>query len=192
MLLRRFVEVANVTGVAINRPIRQSRSKLIKQPELTKVIRRAVQLNSDALLIIFDGDEDCPAELGPIVHQWAVSASGIVPCEVVIPHREYEAWFLSSIESLRGVRGIRLDAESHPNPETPSGAKGHLETRMHAGRSYTVTRDQPAFSAAFSMADAYARCRSFRKLTGAFGALLRASGYDIDPWPPADWVAGSG
>lgn len=42
------------------------------------------------------------------------------------------------------------------------------------------------------MADAYSKCRSFRKLTSAFGALLRANGYEIDPWPPTGWVAGSG
>ena len=192
VLLRRFAHAANVTDVSVNRPFRQSRGKLIKQSELTKAVRRALQLGCDAVIIIFDGDDDCPAELGPKVHQWAVSASGDVPCEVIMAHREYEAWFLASIESLRGVRGIRSDAESHPNPETPRGAKERLATRMQTGRSYTETRDQPAFSKAFSMADAYSKCRSFRKLTSAFGALLRANGYDIDPWPPTGWVEGPG
>ena len=192
MLLRRFAKAAHVTDVTVNRPIRRPRGKLIKQSELTKTIRRALQIGCDAVIIIFDGDDDCPAELGPKVHQWAASALGDMPCEVIMAHREYEAWFLASIESLRGFRGIRLDAESHPNPETPRGAKDRLVTSMQAGRSYTETRDQPAFSDVFSMADAYSKCRSFRKLTSAFGALLRANGYDIDPWPPTGWVAGSG
>lgn len=191
VLLRRFANVANVTDVSINRPIRQSRGKLTKQSELTKAVRRALQLGCDAVIIIFDGDDDCPAELGPRVHQWAVSASS-VPCEVIIAHREYEAWFLASIESLRGIRGIRSDAESHPNPETPRAAKERLARSMQTGRSYTETQDQPAFSEVFSMADAYYKCRSFRKLTSAFGSLLRANGYDIGPWPPTEWAQGSG
>ena len=62
---------------------------------------------------------------------------------------------------------------------------------MRAGRTYLETRDQPAFSAQFSMPHAYARSRSFRKLTKAFGDLVRASGREIDPWPPAGWIAGA-
>ena len=60
---------------------------------------------------------------------------------------------------------------------------------MRAGRTYSETKDQPALSARFSMADAYARSRSFRKLTKAFGDLVRAAGREIDPWPPASWIA---
>ena len=136
---------------------------------------------------MFDGDTDCPAELGPRVRRWATVAAGSVPCEVVLPHREYEAWFLAAIESLRGTRGLRSDAPPYPDPEAPRGAKEKLEARMDAGKSYLETTHQEAFSAQFSMEAAHARCRSFRKLTKSFGELLRAMGQTADPWPPASW-----
>ena len=189
VLLRRFVEEAQVWQVNIGRPIRRARSQLIQQTQLEQAVSLALrQPSCDAVLIMFDGDRDCPAELGPRVHQWAATAAGSVPCEVVLPHREYEAWFLAAIESLRGSRGVRSDAALHPDPETPRGAKQALEARMHAGKSCLERTDQPAFSARFSMSAAHARCRSFRKLTKSFGDLLRAMGQNVDPWPPVSWI----
>lgn len=139
--------------------------------------------------MLFDADSDCPAQLGPTVHGWAVDVAGAVPCGVVLAHREYEAWFLAAIESLRGHRGVRLDAEPHPNPENPRGAKEQLELRLRTGASYLETADQPALSAKFSLSDAYRRSRSFRKLATSFGNLVQSMGHDIDSWPPASWIA---
>lgn len=193
VLLRRFIEETNAWGIEVGRPIKWHRSQLVQQSGLEKAVKVALrEPNCGAVLIMFDGDDDCPAMLGPMVHQWAMAVSGNVPCEVVIPHREYEAWFLASIKSLRVSPHIKNDADLHPNPEAPRGAKEQLKPRMRGDRSYVPTQHQPAFSAAFSMAEAYAGCRSFRKLTSAFGALLRANGYDIDPWPPTGWVGGPG
>jgi hypothetical protein len=106
----------------------------------------------------------------------------------VLAHREYEAWFLAAIESLRGVRGIRADAVSHPDPEAPGGAKGQLEQRLAAGRSYSETADQAALTATFDMAQTYRRCRSFRRMVRAFGLLAAAMGVPLDPWPPPAWA----
>ena len=188
VLLRRFVNEAQAWQVQIGTPIRRSRSQLVQQPSLEQAVMLALrQPSCGAVLIMFDGDRDCPAELAPRVHRWAIAAAGGVPCEVVLPHREYEAWFLAAIESLRGRRGIRPDAPPHPDPEAPRGAKEALEARMHAGTSYLERTDQPAFSDGFSMAAAHARCRSFRKLTSSLGNLLLAMGQNIDPWPPVSW-----
>ncbi len=141
----------------------------------------------EAILIAFDGDRDCPAELGPKVRGWAAAAAGGLPCEVVLPHREYEAWFLAAIESLRTHDLIRTNAESHPNPEQPRGAKEQLKERLAAGRIYSPTKHQAALSASFSLELAYRRSRSFRKLTTSFGSLLKAMGEDIGVWPPKHW-----
>ena len=188
VLLRRFIAEAQAWRVGIGRPIRRSRGQLIQQAPLEQAVELALrQPGCDAILIMFDGDTDCPAELGPRVHGWATVAAGGVPCEVVLPHREYEAWFLAAIESLRGARGLRLDAPLHPDPEAPRGAKEQLDERMNAGKSYLERTHQPAFSERFSMDAAHARCRSFRKLTKSFGDLLCAMGQTVDPWPPASW-----
>ena len=107
---------------------------------------------------------------------------------MVLAHREFEAWFLAAVESLRGHRGVRIDAEPHPNPEDPRGAKEQLELRLRVGASYMETADQPALSARFSLSAAYRRSRSFRKLATSFGTLVQSMGHDIDTWPPAAWI----
>lgn len=191
VLLRRLIEEAQVWNVRIGRPIRRQRNQLVRETEVTRSVRLALlQPDCGAVLILFDGDSDCPAELGPTVQAWAVAAAGDVPCGVVIAHREYEAWFLAAIDSLRGQRGVRDDAEPHPDPEGPRGAKEQLEVRMRRDTSYLESADQPAFSAMFSLADAYRRSRSFRKLAHSFGLLVQSMGQDIRVWPPAAWTRG--
>ena len=190
VLLRRLVSEAQVWPVRIGRPIRQRRTQLVEEAGVKRAVRLAcVQPNCGAVLMLFDGNSDCPAELGPTVHIWAAEAAAGVPCGVVLAHREYEAWFLAALESLRGRRGLPIDAEAHPSPENPRGAKEQLELQMPRGVSYVETADQPALSAQFSLEVAYRRSRSFRKLVTSFGSLVRSMGHDIGPWPPATWTA---
>ena len=191
VLLRRLVEEAEVWSVGVGRPIRKPRNQLVRETELKKAVRLALlQPDCSAVLILFDGNSDCPAELGPAVQEWAAAEAGGVPCEVVIAHREYEAWFLAAVESLRGQRRIRSDAQPHPKPEQPRDAKGHLEGRMESGATYLETTDQPALSASFSFTDAYRHSRSFRKLAYAFGRLVGSMGQEVGEWPPAFWAGG--
>ncbi len=94
---------------------------------------------------------------------------------------------MATIESLRGKRGIHEDAEPHPRPEIPRGAKEKLEARMHRGVSYSETADQAALTAQFDLSAAYARCRSFRRMVTGFGRLVKRSGLDLTDWPPRTW-----
>ena len=188
VLLRRLRDECEAFGIDVNRPIRATRSQLVREDTLKQRVNLALlQEHCGAILIIFDADDDCPKELAPVIQQWANEESGLVSSAVVIANREYEAWFLASIESLRGQRGIRDDAVSHPNPESPRAAKYALEERMTEGASYSETVDQPALTALFEMERAYASCRSFRRLTGAFGLLVTALGHQLVNWPPAGW-----
>ena len=189
VLLRRFVEEAQAWTVNIGRPIRRARSQLVQKTGVEQAVRLALkEQDCGAILILFDGDDDCPAELGLTVQAWAAAVANNIPCGVVIAHREYEAWFLAAIESLRGYRDVRHDAEPHLKPENPRGAKEQLEARMQANVSYPERTDQPAFSAKFSLSDAYRRSRSFRKLASSFGRLVSSMGKDIGVWPPAAWT----
>lgn len=190
LLLRRLLAEAGLSTIGVGRPIRRNRDKLVREIEVQKAVRLALlQQNCCAVLILFDGDTDCPAELGPAVQAWATASASGIPCEVVLAHREYESWFLAAIESIRGCRGILSDAESHPSPEEPRGAKEQLEARMRAGTSYIETTDQPALSALFSMSDAYRKSRSFRKLTRSLGTLLSRLQQELDTWPPPAWTS---
>ncbi len=192
VLLRRFVEQTQTWAVQVGRPIRWPRNQLVVEEGVKRAVQLAlVQPDCSAILILLDGNSDCPADLGPIVHGWATEEAGDVPCGVVLVHREYESWFLADIESLRGRRGVRIDAEPHPNPESPRGAKEQLELRMLPGASYAETADQPAFSAMISLSIVYSRSRSFRKLANSFASLVRAMGCGIDSWPPSSWTRGS-
>ena len=190
ILLRRLLAESGRSTVGVGRPIRRRRHELVREFDVRKAVRLALSKpNCCAILILFDGDSDCPAELGPEVRAWALESAGNIPCEVVIAHREYEAWFLAAIESIRGCRGILSDAKSHPSPEEPRGAKEQLEARMRAGTSYIETTDQPALSALFSMSDAYRKSRSFRKLTRSLGTLLSRLQQELDTWPPPAWTS---
>lgn len=188
-LLLRLRNEARVWNLGIDEPFRRPRTQLVKKDALQAAVQ-AVLLNTECsgALIIFDADDDCPAELGPKIETWAREAALGKPCEVVIANREYEAWFLASMEALRGKRTIKPDATSHPEPEKPRNAKGQLELRMAAGRSYVETVDQEALTATFDLESAYRRCRSFRKLVSAFGTLAAAVGAAPAEWPPAKWL----
>lgn len=149
VLLRRLINEAGAYGFEVDRPIRLNRSDFVNEGSLRRWVRFALEKTEcRAILILFDGDDDCPKTLGPRVEAWARAEAGTVPCAVVVAHREFEAWFLAAIESLRGERGILGDAVSHPSPEVPRNAKGQLSDRMTAGRSYPATADQAALAAA--------------------------------------------
>ena len=186
VLLRRLRNEASAWAVEIGSPIRQPRNKLASEHGVMQAVEIARRQPCEAILIVFDGDRDCPAELGPKVQGWAAAAARTLPCEVILPHREYEAWFLAAIESLRTHKLIRTDAEFHPDPERPRGAKEQLKKRM-VSRAYLETTHQAKLSASFSLELAYRRSRSFRKLTTSFGSLLKAMGQDIGTWPPKHW-----
>ena len=137
VLLRRLVAEARAWSIGIGRPLRVPRGKLVQQAEVERAVRLALlQPECGAVLILFDGDRDCPAQLGPTVQAWAAAHTGELPCRVVIAHREYEAWFLAATGSLRGYRGVREDAEPHPEAEVPLSAKEQMEARMHVPASY--------------------------------------------------------
>ncbi len=190
ILLRRLRDMAHAYPLEVNPPIRRHYSDFFKEDEVRKAVRIALKQNCDAILLMVDGDgdHDCPRNQAPQILGWAHAEAAGKSCAVVMAYREYEAWFLASIESLRGQRGIRADATSHPDPEEPKGAKGQLEQRMAEGRSYHETADQPALTAVFDMQPSYGKCRSFRHLAKAFGELAVAGGAVPQvAWPPAEW-----
>ncbi|MDQ2962936.1 MAG: DUF4276 family protein [Pseudomonadota bacterium] len=190
LLLRRLQEEAQAWGLEFRRPHRRRRTQLVKKDSLQSAVRvAALREDCAGILVLFDADDDCPAELAPTLEEWAREAAGEKSCVVVMANREYEAWFLASIEALRGKAGILLEATSHADPELPRDAKGELERRMRPGASYSATVDQPAMTAQIDLESAYRRCRSFRKLVSAFGALATAAGTAPAVWPPAAWVS---
>jgi hypothetical protein len=190
VLLRRLLAEAQCHGIGIGRPIRRTQSQLRSKEGIQAGVRLALlQPDCAAVVILFDGEDDCPKELAAIVRAWAHEAAAGKPCDVVIACREYETWFLAALESLRGQYGIPRNATAPANPESKRDAKGALEEFMPADRAYSETGDQPAMSAVFDMGLAHRRNRSFRKLVKAVGEVLVQLRQPLPAWPPGEWLA---
>ncbi len=188
ILLRRLLHAAGVFAVEIGRPIRRGRGQLLRDDLLEKVIRIAfMQQGCTSVLIMLDADDDCPKELKERMESCTGKIATDIPCKIVIPKCEYEAWFLSSLESLRGKQRINMDASSPDNPESIRNAKDVLSKTMPPETSYWETIDQAKLSASFDMGQAYRKCRSFKHLVSALGELLQEMGIAVDNWPPEEW-----
>lgn len=188
VLLQRLIAEAQAWEVDVGPPIRRKRSDFATEQGVARAVNLAKrQVNCGGILLLFDSDDDCPKEFGPRVQAWATTASGAMPCAVCMAHREYEAWFLATADSLQGHKAMRADAAPHPNPESPRDAKGELERRM-AVNDYKETAHQAAFSAGMCLADAFKRCRSFRKLVTSFGRLMNHMVQQPPAWPPPHWM----
>jgi hypothetical protein len=189
VLLRRFQRECGAFSLEFDRPLRKRRSDLVNEQRMRAAVRLALrqERGCEGILIVFDGDKDCPKSLAPRVREWVQAEAPGIPSEVVIAYHEYEAWFLGSLESLRGRRRILQEAASLPNPESIRGAKEKLKAHMVKGARYVETADQPALTALFDLAAAHRSCRSFRRMVRAFGLLASAAGAEIREWPPPAW-----
>ncbi|KPK45901.1 MAG: hypothetical protein AMK72_10385 [Planctomycetes bacterium SM23_25] len=165
LLLRRVLaEVMGEHSVEVGRPFRVKRTKVVREGELERAVQFALRdrRGAEAVLVLLDADDDCPAALGPALARRAQQVSA-KPVAVVLATRELEAWFLGAKRSLRGVRGIRDDAEPPPNPEGIRGAKESLSHNM-TGRRYLEVDDQPALADRMDLEAAKAACPSFARL----------------------------
>ncbi len=151
--------------LGIPTPIRFPRNKVSQTGKLEHAVGIAIRsINKQgAILIIFDSDDDCPAELAPTLLHRLSPVFHNIPIAVVFAKHEFESWFLAAAESLRGKRGLERDISPPDNPEIIRGAKEWLRSRMQRGKTYSETRDQPAFAAQFDLqqarkADSFDKC----------------------------------
>ena len=160
ILLRRIRDELNAYNVDISRPFRIKRNKVVLEGELEKAIRQATRdrTNVGGFIILLDADDDCPAELGPQLLERGKNETNI-PVAVIFAMKEFEGWFLGAKESLRGISGVKTDAEAPDNPESIRGAKGCLGANM-LNKRYLEVDDQPAFTAQMDLELAEQRCPS--------------------------------
>ena len=188
VLLRRLFAEAQCNQIGVGHPIRRTQSQLRSKEGIQAGVGLALlQPECVAVVILFDGEDDCPKELAAKVRTWAHEAAAGTPCDVVIAYREYETWFLAALDSLRGRHGIHADATAPADPEARRDAVGVIEEYMPANCAYSKTGDQPALSALFDMGVAHRRNRSFRKMVKVVGDLLAQLGQPLPPWPPSHW-----
>ena len=174
LLIRRIAaEVSPLVPPEVLKPIRVRRQRIVREGDLDRYVGLAAARAGDGggILIILDANGDCPAELASVILQRAHAARADLRVEVVLAKREYEAWFISAIESLAGTRGIHPHLEAPQDPESIGGAKEWLGNRMRG--SYRPTADQAPLTARFDMALARTRSPSFDKMWRATAGLLR-------------------
>lgn len=155
VLLRRIAANA-LLNVEVLRPIRIPRSKLVKDVEVERVVQLAAKFTGpdDAILIVFDADDDCPAEIGRRLIAAAQRARSDRAVAVVLAKQEFEAWFLAAVPSLVACGKLPAATQQPDDPESVRDAKGWLGRAM--GRRYSETVDQPAFAALFDWSSARA------------------------------------
>lgn len=164
LLLRRLAESRGIFDIRIPAPIRVHRDQFIRRDEefRRKLLLAAAKSEGGTVLILLDADDDCPVTLAADLNRRAREVLGEVIVAVVVPQREYEAWFLAAAGSLAGKRGLEEDLVAPMDSDAVRNAKGWLSERMSNGRYHEVS-DQPAMSALLDIDEALAASRSFRK-----------------------------
>lgn len=170
-LLRRIAREVFGQEVRCLVPHRIPRSKITDEQELGRALRlQASRVGGHGgVLVLLDADDDDPESLQHTVQAIADSAAPAITASVVAV-REFEAWFLAGVESLRSHRSIRDDAAYHGDPEGPRDAKGALSHLMT--EPYAVVRHQVAFCALVSLDTAARRSPSFSTLVAAVERLI--------------------
>ena len=165
ILVRRIADAA-LPGAApqVPRPIRVRRDQFLKENELERYVDLAARQSGPdgGVLIVLDADDDCPPERATEILRRATKTRSDRRIQVVLPRREYEAWFVATAESIAGHRGLRSDMT----------APAHPESHMPPGRAYKETRDQPALTYIFDLDQARRGAPSFDKMWRTVVQLL--------------------
>ena len=154
-------------------PWRRPRGSLIAANGIEREVESNSWVGSEGgILVVLDADDDCPAELAPMLLNRARSARPDLPVSVVLAKAEYEAWFLASAQSLAGRFGFQPDMKAPDDPEAIRDAKGWLSRHRTGGHPYKETVDQATLTSAFDITGARERSRSFDKLCRELEKLL--------------------
>jgi Domain of unknown function (DUF4276) len=176
VLVRRIAYEFQDWDIDVPTPFRIPRSRLVKPDHLVTAVSVAAERVSGAggVLVLLDADDDCPAKLGPSLLSTAQGARSDKVVTLVLPNREFEAWFLAAAESLAGKRGLSEGLRPPADPDTIRGAKEWLSA--HCDHPYKETVDQAALAHEMDLQTARDRSRSFRKLWHEIARLLGANG----------------
>ena len=183
LLLRRLLaEEYCRFDITIDHPLNaKSWNNLLRAGGIERFLERAaLRANAAGIIVLLDLDEaDCAADLARELAARARGRGLHLPVAIVVVVRAYEAWFIASIETIRGrrVKGLKFlpgDVEPHPQPETIRSPKSWLKEKLVAGRGYVEPRDMPPLTDLLDYALVRQRCRSFHRLGHAIEQLIEA------------------
>jgi hypothetical protein len=147
--------------------------------------------DADALLILRDEDDACPAEQGPRLAARLRELGLPFPAAVVLFHPEYEVLFLPCLHRMAG-KPLGTGAATRPGllPETRwtahwearRGVKEWLSAHFPPGRSYKPTLDQLPLTRLLDFPTLHqADLACFGTLARALTFLSRGSAGDVFP-----------
>ncbi len=147
-------------------PFRMSYSEFFHGDKLERVIRYYKSFpDCAAVLVLLDMDDECPKERANELTN-RIRAMESLPFSVVVvcARREYEAWFLASLETIH--QGEQYKSE----PEEIRNAKGWLRRKF----GYKPTIHQASYTKLLDITMTCERSRSFRRLYHAFQEIIIA------------------
>jgi hypothetical protein len=174
VLIRRIAHERGFYGSLDCSVRRLTKSQLVKPTELERAVEALSRQmgRGQAIMVLMDADEDCPANLSAELKARCLAAHAHLNVSIVLANREYEGWFLAAASSLAGQRGLSSVLIPPAHPESISGAKEWLTAQMPSDQAYSPTRHQAAFSQRIDLTQARA-ARSFRKFEKEVVSLLR-------------------
>lgn len=149
------------------------RNNLVKDGGIEKFLKLArFEPVCDGVLVLIDADDGCAANIAKGLAARAARLGLPFPVAVVCAKCEYEAWFLASLEKIRGHYDIPGDAEFDGNVEEIEGAKGWLTRQMPKETIYKETYHQVRMTELLEPDLVRERSRSFRRLEHAIQELI--------------------
>lgn len=144
----------------------------------------ASEKDAQAILILLNLDDGCPMVEAKKLADKVRELSSRLPVAIVLASREYEAWFLASIDTIAHQEGqkYRFSPTFLQNPTPPSdvegirGAKEWISRQMIRGYRYKETSQQPSMTTLIDFKLAAQRSRSFRRLLHAVELLVQHEG----------------
>ena len=124
--------------------------------------------------MLVDADLDCALDWAKQTCDRCRDVGVAVPIAVVCAVLEYEAWFLASLDSIRGSGRLNQDINFDGDPESFGRVKEWFTLQMPLGRAYKETIDQASFTSMIDISLARGNSRSFRRLCHAVEELQSA------------------
>ena len=177
ILLRKILsDYLNCYDVGVLAPKRVGgRGGLDRVGGIEKFIKyAAITPDCEGILVLVDADSDCAIEWAKRTCDRCRQVGVAVPIAVVCAVLEYEAWFLASLDSIRGSGRLNQDIRFDGTPEALGGVKEWFTQQMPPGRAYKETIDQASFTSMIDVSLARDNSRSFRRLCHAVEELQSA------------------
>ena len=179
-LIRRVLhEHLNNSAFRVASPKRLKRNRIVV--DLPRMLEYAAgESGCKAIIVIVDADQECARDLAANIARAAEERNIALPVSIVCPKTEYEAWFIASIETIRGSVFGRREASIDPSATCPNDVealqspKDWLSSRMPKNMSYKPTQDQKPLTNMLDISLVHNRSRSFRRFCHAVAELASA------------------